>query len=50
HPLLEHAIGFIDNYHLPITAVANNDLQNAYYNGWCSAYFTPNIFIFAPDG
>ncbi|RPB04719.1 hypothetical protein L873DRAFT_1833053 [Choiromyces venosus 120613-1] len=50
HPLLEHAIGFIDGCHLPIAAAANNDLQNAYYNGWCSAHFTSNIFVFAPDG
>ncbi|RPA93019.1 hypothetical protein L873DRAFT_1830927 [Choiromyces venosus 120613-1] len=50
HPLLEHAIGFIDGCHLPITTAANNDLQNAYNNGWCSAHFTSNIFVFAPDG
>ena len=50
HPLLEFAIGFIDGCLLPITAAANNDLQNAYYNGWCSAHFTSNIFVFAPDG
>jgi hypothetical protein len=26
------------------------DVENAYYNGWCSSHFTSNLFAFAPDG
>ncbi|KAH0608266.1 uncharacterized protein H6S33_002318 [Morchella sextelata] len=50
HHHLTKAIGFVDGCHLPIFTSSDLDLQNAYYNGWCSAHFTSNIFVFAPDG
>jgi hypothetical protein len=50
HPLLHGAFGFVDGLHLPINAAEEFNLQNAYYNGWCSSHFTSNIFAFSPDG
>jgi hypothetical protein len=50
HPLLHTAIGFLDGCHLPVAASSDVDIQNAYYNGWCAAHFTSNLFVFAPDG
>jgi hypothetical protein len=50
HPLLQHAFGFLDGVHLPISRSSNLDMQNAYYNGWCASHYTSNILAFAPDG
>ena len=50
HPLVTDAIGFVDGCHLPVATSSDLDIQNAFYNGWCSAHFTSNLFVFAPDG
>ena len=50
HPRIQNAFGFLDGCHLPIATSSNLDEQNAYYNGWCAAHYTSNIFVFAPDG
>ena len=50
YPRVKHAIGFVDGVHLPVFSTANSEMQNAYYNGWCSSHFTSNIFCFSPQG
>jgi hypothetical protein len=50
HPLLTHGFGFLDGLHLPVARSQSLDVENAYYNGWCSSHFTSNLFAFAPDG
>jgi hypothetical protein len=50
HPLLTHGFGFVDGLHLPIAKSQSLEVENAYYNGWCSSHFTSNLFAFAPDG
>jgi hypothetical protein len=50
HPLVKHGIGFVDGVHLPIECHGEEEVQNAYYNGWCASHFTSNIFAFGVDG
>ncbi|RPA81008.1 hypothetical protein BJ508DRAFT_209660 [Ascobolus immersus RN42] len=47
---LAGAFGMVDGCHLPVACSGDLDIQNAYYNGWCSSHFTSNLFVFAPDG
>lgn len=50
HPLLLSAFGFVDGIHFPVARSQDMDIENAYYNGWCSDHFTSNLFAFGPDG
>jgi hypothetical protein len=50
HPLLKSAFGFVDGLHLPVARASDLEVENAFYNGWCSSHFTSNIFVFAPNG
>lgn len=50
HPLLTKAFGFVDGLYLPIARSSDLDMENAYYNGWCSSHYTSNILAFGPDG
>ena len=50
HPLLTHGFAFSDGLHLPLAAPGEPEMENAYYNGWCSNHFTSNVFTFAPTG
>jgi hypothetical protein len=50
HPPVRHAIGFVDGVHFPLECHGQENLQNAYYNGWCASHFTSNIFAFGVDG
>ena len=40
----------MDGCHLPVARAEDLNVENAYYNGWCSSHFTSNVFVFAPDG
>ena len=44
------AFGFVDGYHFPVTRAEDLNVENAYYNGWCSSHFTSNVFLLAPEG
>jgi hypothetical protein len=50
HHRLDKAFGFVDGCHLPVLAASNLDTLDAYYNRWCAAHYTSNVFVFAPDG
>jgi hypothetical protein len=50
HPHVRHGIGFVDGVHLPLECHGEEEVQNAYYNGWCASHFTSNIFAFGVDG
>jgi hypothetical protein len=50
HTLHTHGFGFVDGLHLPIAKSPSFEVENAYYNGWCSSDFTSNLFAFASDG
>ncbi|RPA77984.1 hypothetical protein BJ508DRAFT_203240 [Ascobolus immersus RN42] len=47
---LTGAFGMVDGCHLPVACSGSLEVQNAYYNGWCSSHYTSNLFVFAPDG
>ncbi|EFP88872.2 uncharacterized protein PGTG_14211 [Puccinia graminis f. sp. tritici CRL 75-36-700-3] len=49
-PLLENCFGFLDGLNLPICVAEDDDLQNAYYNGWTCSHYCSCIIAFAPDG
>ncbi|KAA1074377.1 hypothetical protein PGT21_003196 [Puccinia graminis f. sp. tritici] len=49
-PLLTHCFGFVDGLNLPILVSDDDDIQNAYYNGWTCAHYCSCIVAFAPDG
>jgi hypothetical protein len=50
HPLVKHAIGFVDGIHLLLECHGKELIQNAYYHSWCTSYFPSNIFTFGVDG
>ena len=49
-PGLPNVFGMADGTHFPVEEPADDDIQNAYYNGWKSACYVTNIFCFGPDG
>jgi hypothetical protein len=49
-PLLSKSIGFVDGLNIPLLESGDSDVQNAYYNGWLSACYVSNVFVFAPTG
>ena len=50
HDQLLGAFGFIDGLKLPVEESADQDIENAMYNGWLHDHFVSNILVFAPDG
>lgn len=50
HPLLEGAFGVVDGLNLPVQVSADDDVENATYNGWLHGHFISNIFAFSPQG
>ncbi|OAV89955.1 hypothetical protein PTTG_07006 [Puccinia triticina 1-1 BBBD Race 1] len=49
-PLLENCFGFLDGLNLPICVAEDDDLQNAYYNGWTCSHYCSCVIAFAPNG
>ncbi|KAH9450939.1 hypothetical protein Pst134EB_018447 [Puccinia striiformis f. sp. tritici] len=49
-PLLKKCFGFLDGLNLPILVSGDEDVQNAYYNGWTCSHYCSSILAFAPDG
>ncbi|KAA1119476.1 hypothetical protein PGT21_026906 [Puccinia graminis f. sp. tritici] len=50
YPLLKKCFAFIDGLNLPILVSGDDDVQNAYYNGWTCSHYCSSILTFAPDG
>ncbi|PLW06729.1 hypothetical protein PCANC_27666 [Puccinia coronata f. sp. avenae] len=49
-PLLTGCFGFTDGLNLPVFVDDNEELQNAFYNGWTCSHYCSNILTFAPNG
>ncbi|RPA85887.1 hypothetical protein BJ508DRAFT_317111 [Ascobolus immersus RN42] len=49
HTLLLSAIGFVDRCHFLVARFQDMDVENAYYNGWCSNHPTSNLFAFGAN-
>ncbi|KAL7284663.1 hypothetical protein ACG7TL_001960 [Trametes sanguinea] len=50
HPLLIGAFGTVDGLNLPVQVSADEEIENATYNGWLHSHFVSNILCFAPKG
>ncbi|KAF8637450.1 hypothetical protein AX16_010815 [Volvariella volvacea WC 439] len=50
HDLLDGAFGFVNGLNLPVQVSADEDFENATYNGWLYGYYVSNIFVFALTG
>ncbi|KAA1116630.1 hypothetical protein PGT21_020921 [Puccinia graminis f. sp. tritici] len=49
-PMLSKCVGFIDGLNLPVLVSDDEDIQNAYYNGWTCSHYCSCILAFASDG
>jgi hypothetical protein len=49
-PVLNGAWCIVDGLKIPIQKSGDEEIQNAYYNGWLHSHFVGCIFIFAPSG
>ncbi|KAI7943600.1 hypothetical protein MJO28_011128 [Puccinia striiformis f. sp. tritici] len=49
-PRLTKCIGFLDGLNLPVLVSGDEDIQNAYYNGWTCSHYCSCVLAFAPDG
>ncbi|KAA1082932.1 hypothetical protein PGT21_020714 [Puccinia graminis f. sp. tritici] len=49
-PLLTKCFGFFDGLNLPVLVSDDEDIQNAYYNGWTCSHYCSCILAFASDG
>ncbi|EFP88159.2 uncharacterized protein PGTG_12606 [Puccinia graminis f. sp. tritici CRL 75-36-700-3] len=49
-PLLTNCFGFLNGLNLPVLVSDDEDVQNAYYNGWTCSHYCSCILAFAPDG
>lgn len=50
HPLLTGAFASIDGLSLTVQESADEELENATYNGWKSSHCINNVIIFSPEG
>jgi hypothetical protein len=50
HPRLVGAFASIDGLNLPIQTSANQDIENATYNGWLHKHFVSSVLVFSPTG
>ncbi|KAF7763994.1 hypothetical protein Agabi119p4_8538 [Agaricus bisporus var. burnettii] len=50
HPRLTGAFGSMDGLNLPVQVSADEDTENATYNGWLHAHFVSSVFVFAAEG
>lgn len=49
-PLAKGVIGFMDGLALPTECSSNEEIQNAYYNGYHADTMINNVLAFGPDG
>ena len=49
-PVLNGAWCVVDGLKIPIQKSGDEEIQNAYYNGWLHSHFVGCIFVFAPSG
>jgi hypothetical protein len=50
HPRLTGAFASIDGLNLESQTSANEEIENATYNGWLCAHFISSVLVFAPKG
>jgi len=50
HPRLTGAFASIDGLNLPVQTSADQDIENATYNGWLSEHFISSVLVFSPHG
>ena len=50
HPLLTGAFGTIDGVNLPVQVSAEQEIENATYNGWLHAHFVSCVLAFSTSG
>lgn len=50
HPLLIGAFADIDGLNVPAQTSANEEIENATYNGWLSEHFISCVIVFSPEG
>ncbi|KIY48681.1 hypothetical protein FISHEDRAFT_42869 [Fistulina hepatica ATCC 64428] len=50
HPLLTGAFGTMDGLNVPVQASADEDIENATYNGWLHSHFVSLVIAFASTG
>jgi hypothetical protein len=50
HPLLEGAFGSMDGLNLAVQTSADQEIENATYNGWLSDHFVSSMLAFSAHG
>jgi hypothetical protein len=50
HPLLTGAFGSMDGLNLPVQTSADQEVENATYNGWLHEHFVSCVFAFGATG
>ena len=50
HPCLTGAFGGLDGLNLPVQTLADQEIENATYNGWLSEHFISSVLAFSPKG
>ena len=50
YPALYGMFGFVDGLKIYIHPCADEEKQNAYYNGWTCKHYISNVLLFTPDG
>lgn len=50
HPLLTGAFGTMDGLNLPVETSADEEIENATYNGWLSEHFISNVIVYSASG
>jgi hypothetical protein len=49
-PVLNGTWCAVDGLKIPIQKSGDEEIQNAYYNGWLQSHFVGCIFVFTPSG
>ena len=50
HPLLHGAFGTLDGLNLPVQESADDEIENATYNGWLHSHFVSSVLAFSASG
>ena len=50
HPLLDGAFGSMDGLNLPAQTLADQEMENAMFNGWLHELFVSSVFTFSATG
>ena len=50
YPSMFGMFAFLDGMKIRVEQSSDDDIQNAYYNGWTCSHYISNIFMFSPDG